>query len=178
MKWDRMKYDCKYILLNCVINKIPSWSMRRILYKLLGLKIGSGTRIGIGTVILNPENISIGCNTIINEYCHLDGRGGLKIGNNTSISIYTKIITASHYKNSPSFEYYCENTCIGDRVWIGAGAIVLNGSTIMDECIIGAGCIFKGVTEASEIYIGNPAVMIKKRTLEGLYELNYNAYFR
>lgn len=178
MKWDRIKYDGKYILLNCVVNKIPSWFLRRSLYKLLGLSIGAGSRIGIGTVVLNPEHISIGCNTIINEYCHLDGRGGLEIGNNTSISIYTKIITASHYKNSASFEYYCENTNIGDRVWIGAGAIILNGSTIQNECIIGAGCVFKGMAGETEIYVGNPAVMIKKRVLEGLYELTFNPYFR
>lgn len=176
--WKRVKYDAKYILLNCVVNKIPSWNIRKTVYKMLGLSIGKNSRIGIGTIILNPENIKIGVNSIINEYCHLDGRGGLSVGDNVSISIYTKIITASHRVNSATFEYYCEKTFIGNRVWIGTGAIVLNGSHISDNCVIGAGCVFKGSSIPSGIYIGNPAILKKDREIEGLYTLKYNAYFR
>lgn len=176
--WKRIKYDTKYIILNCVINKVPSWYIRKLFYRILGLSIGKNSRIGIKTVILNPENIVIGANTIINEYCHLDGRGGLNIGDNVSISIYTKIITASHKMNSEKFEYYCEKTIIGNRVWIGTSAIILNGSNISDNCVIGAGCVFKGSTVPSGVYIGNPAKLKKYRKLEGLYTLKYNAYFR
>lgn len=77
MDIQRLKYDFKYIILNRFVSKIPCWHFRRFVYRIAGLQIGKGSRIGIGTVILNPENIMIGSNTIINEYCHLDGRGVL-----------------------------------------------------------------------------------------------------
>ncbi len=174
----RIRKDIKYILLNCVINRIPSWMVRRMLYRKLGLKIGDGSRIGIKTIIDEPKNICIGEHTIINEFCHLDGRGGLSIGNNTSISVYTKILSASHYSTSETFEYYVDSVSIGDNVWIGMAAIVLDGSDIKDESIIGAGCVFKGTTESGRVYVGNPARMLKERNLRGKYIIEYNPYFR
>lgn len=174
----RLKADGKYILLNRLIVFIPSWSVRRFFLKLYGLKIGRNARIGIGTIIVQPETIEIGDRSIINEYCHLDGRGGLMIGNDVSISIYTKIITASHKVNSEEFDYYDEPTIIEDNVWIGCNAIILNGTYLKTGCVIGAGCVFKGDTVINGIYIGNPGQIIKTRQLKCKYEFKYKPYFR
>ena len=84
--------DLQYILLNKFINQIPCWKLRKILYKRLGLTIGRNVRIGIGTIVINPSGIKIGDRSVINENCLLDGRGGLIIGHDTSISSYTKQI--------------------------------------------------------------------------------------
>lgn len=174
----RLKADAKYIFINRFVVFIPCWYLRRLLLKLFGLKIGNGSRIAIGTIIISPESISIGNRTYINEFCHLDGRGGLEIGNDVSISIYTKIITASHYANSSSFEYYDQKTMIHNNVWIGCGAIVLNGSTLREGSVIGAGSVFKGNTESNKIYVGNPAKLLKDRNLSESYKLDYKPFFR
>lgn len=178
MNYARIKKDLKYVILNCIINNIPAWFIRRFCYTLLGMKIGHGSRIGIKTIIDEPKRIEIGNNTIINEYCFIDGRGGLKIGNNVSISVYSKILSASHKINSSTFEYFEGNVIIEDRVWIGMNAIVLENSKLLENSVIGAGCVFKGTTLRNSIYIGNPAKLIKKRDLEGDYVINYNPYFR
>lgn len=174
----RIKGDLKYIILNCIVNRIPSWHLRRFLYSSMGLKIGKNARIGIKSIVVCPERIIIGNGTIVNEFCHLDGRGGLIIGDNSSISIYTKIITASHKLNSNVFEYICDRVEVGSNVWIGAGAIVLDGSRIENGSVIGAGCIFKGVAKEREVWVGNPARMIKKRTLDDKYSITYRPHFR
>jgi len=111
-----------------------------------GMEIGKYSRIGLRTTIVYPRSIRLGCGVIINEDCYIDGRGGLDIGDNTSISIYTKIITASHNKYSATFEYHSNKTVIGKNVWICKGAIILDNSAIADECIISAGTVFKGVS--------------------------------
>ena len=178
MNGARVKKDFKYILLNCIINKIPSWTIRRFCYKKLGLQIGKNSRIGIKTVIDEPKKIKIGDRTVVNEYCHLDGRGGLVIGDDVSISIYTKILTASHHKNSGSFEYYEGPVSIENRVWTGISAIILDNSVIRNNSIIGGGCVFKGQAEENGIYVGNPAKKITERTLEKEYQLSYHPYFR
>lgn len=164
--------------LNYIVSTIPFWFIRRFFYIASGMKIGKGARIGLHTRVIRPEKIVIGDRTIINEYCHLDGRGGLKIEHDSSISIYTKIITASHRANSDQFEYYEKNTIIKERVWIGCSAIILDGSHIKKGCIIGAGAVIKGETEEYGIYVGNPAQKIKERNNNIDYSINYHPFFK
>ena len=178
MNFKRLWADFKYIVTNEIVINIPCWSLRRSILKCMGLKIGNNSRIGIGTKIVNPKGITIGDRTTINENCHLDGRGGLYIGNDVSISIYTKILTASHRANSDTFEYYENSVVIEDNVWTGCNAIILDGSQIEKFSIIGAGCVFKGNTEEADIVVGNPAQAIKKRNLNTAYKLMYSPYFR
>lgn len=174
----RVKSDLEYVFLNMLVNKIPCWYIRRFFYRISGMEIGKGARIGIGTVIVDPRGIKIGENGIVNEFCHLDGRGGLSIGKNTSISMYTAIITAGHDKDSKDFKYRKGKTKIGNNVWIGTRAIILENSDIADFAVIGAGCVFKGKAEEKEIYIGGSKKLVGKRKIDNLYEINYKPYFR
>ena len=178
MNLRRLKSDFKYILLNSFVIYIPSWTLRKIILKKMGMTIESGARIGIGTKIVQPETIYIGKRSIINEFCHLDGRGKLYIGDDVSISIYSKFVTASHQLNSEEFEYYEHSTRIENRVWIGIGAVILDGSIIGQGSVIGAGCVFKGIATPYKVYVGNPAQEIKTRNPKLSYQLNYKPYFR
>jgi acetyltransferase-like isoleucine patch superfamily enzyme len=163
--------DFIHLFINHFINKIPSWIMRRSFYFILGMKIGKGSKIGLNVNILNPWNIIIGRNTVINAEVTLDGRGGLDIGNNVSISFRSIIITASHLPNSDSFEYKLRKVKIHDNVWLGTGAIVLDGSNIRQGVIISAGSVFKGESEINSIYVGNFAVKVKDRKITNNYHL-------
>lgn len=174
----RFRSGVKYVLLNSIINHIPSWTIRRVLYRLMGIKLGKKCRIGLYTIIDYPKGITIGNESVINENCFLDGRGGLIINDNVSISIYTKIITASHKLNNDKFEYFQEKVIIECNVWTGVGAIILNGSRIKKGAVIGAGCVFKGEAEEYSVYIGNPAKKIKNREQNGLYQLHYRPWLR
>ncbi|WP_044914237.1 MULTISPECIES: acyltransferase [unclassified Butyrivibrio] len=164
--------------LNYIVAIIPVWHIRKLFYVISGMKIGKGSRIGLRTRVIRPSKIQIGERSIINEYCHLDGRGGLTIGDDCSISIYSKIITASHKANSKDFEYYEAPVSMGDHVWIGCNAIILDGSILNDGCIIGAGAVIKGTVEENAIYIGNPATKVKERNKDLQYQINFHPFFR
>lgn len=172
------KRELLYIWLNKIVAHIPCWSIRKTFYLLAGMKIGRGTRINAGTIIDSPKNIKIGERCVINENAYLDGRGGLTIGNDVSISIFAKIVTASHYVDSNVFQYYNDSVEIHDNVWIGIGAIVLNGSILNKNAVIGAGCVFKGTAGDNGIYVGNPAKVIRKRELNSVYRLQNLIVFR
>ena len=47
--------------------------------------------------------------------------------------------------------------CIGSRVYIGAGAIILPGVTIGDDAIVGAGSVVRRDVAPGVLVIGNPA---------------------
>lgn len=49
---------------------------------------------------------------------------------------------------------------IGRRAFIGAGAVVLSGSTIGENAVVGAGAVVRGEIPAGAIAIGNPAVVV------------------
>lgn len=178
MNRQRLLTDMEYMFLNQFVRFIPAYCVRRFFYIKCGMRIGENSRIGYGTIVINPSKIKIGKRTIINEYCHLDGRAGIQIGNDSSISVSSMIITGTHIKDSKDFKYCEQKVTIADRVWLGSRAIILNGSYIQDEAIIGAGCVFKGIAKRGKVYIGNPAVCKGDRMLKGKYKLDYHPCFR
>ena len=178
MKIKTVLVDFRHVFLNYFVNKIPCWTIRKLIYKLFGLKIGKNSRIGIDTMLVSIKHIIIGNNTIINEKCFLDGRGTLQIGDNCSISPFVKIITASHDPNTSNFSYLKHKTIIESNVWIGTAAIILDKTILKEKSIIGAGAVFKGMTDKYGIYIGNPAKKIKNRDILDFEEIKYKAYFK
>ena len=165
-----LKADCKYVFLNGFVNKIPIWNIRATLYKMMGMKIGKGSRILLGTRIMNPANIVIGERTIVNEDCLLDGRGGLKIGNDVSISIQSMILTGTHDAHSGDFKYYTSKVVIEDNSWLCARSLILPGAHINKAAIIASGCVFRGIAETNGVYGGVPGKKIGER--KGIFQYN------
>ena len=170
-------YDFILVFLNYFVAYIPCWPLRKLFYLVFGMKIGRNTRINQRVFIYNPWNIRIASNTIINSFVILDGRGGLEIGSNTSISMRSVVYTASHRTNSELFEYYEKPTVIGDGCWIGVGAVVLPGSILADNTVIGATSVFRGSSEPNGIYVGNPAIFFKHRELKKAISLDFLEFF-
>ena len=52
---------------------------------------------------------------------------------------------------------------IGNDVWIGSHAVLIDGITVGDGAIVGAGCVVSKSIEPYTIYVGNPQKMIRKR---------------
>ncbi len=96
----------------------------------------------------------------------IDGSGGLTIGEGCDISAGAQIYSHSTTKRVVSGRVIPVEraaTTIGNRVHVGAGAVVLMGCTIGDDVIIGAGCV---VREHSVIPTGSIVVGVPGRILE------------
>ena len=178
MRWGALKLEVKYWLLNGIVNKIPCWKIREILYKASGVIIGKHSRILLGTRVMWPEGIIIGNHTIVNEDCVLDGRGGLTIGDNTSVSIGSMILTGTHVVNSDEYDSIQLPVVIGDNVWLCARAIILPGSSIEEFSVIAAGAVFKGKSRPKKIYGGVPAKEIGTRDISKRYMIDWAPLMR
>jgi len=55
------------------------------------------------------------------------------------------------------------NVIIGNDVWIGYGVILIAPVSIGDGAVVGAGSVVRGHINPYEIWIGNPAHMVRKR---------------
>lgn len=175
----QLLYDLQYLLANYFIAYLPCWTLRKLLYRAIGMKIGKGSRIAMRCVVLSPHKIRLGRGNVINEFALLDGRAGLELGDNNSVSMYAKLYTGTHQSHSDTFAYRGKPTRLADNCWIGTAAIVMPGSQICDFAIVGANSLFPGgVAQEKGIYQGVPAQYIKPRCIEKKYETNYLSFFR
>ena len=85
----------------------------------------------------------------------------IEIGEKTTITHETIILChdASPTKIGLGAEF--GNVKIGNNVFIGTRTIILGGTTIGDNSIIGAGSVVKGKIPPNEIWVGNPARFLK-----------------
>lgn len=170
--------DLIYIFINYFVNYIPCWYIRKIIYKLFGMKIGKGTRINMKCIIMSPWKIEIGNSTMVNEFVLLDGRGHLKIGNSCSVSMWSILYTASHKSYSATFEYTTAPVKVGDCCWLGTRSVIMPGSDIKDRTILSVNSVWKGETCEGGIYTGNPASLLKMRAVEENYEQDIVSFFK
>lgn len=113
----------------------------------------------------------------------------IEIGRYTSISDIKMIIGGNHHTDVSTYPFrgkfkgeLVENDNfaprpirIGHDVWIGYGAIILDGSNIGTGAIIGAGAVIRGEIPPYAIVIGNPGTIIKYRFNENEIELLMNS---
>jgi acetyltransferase-like isoleucine patch superfamily enzyme len=119
-------------------------------------------------VVGEPE---IGAGTWIGAFTVLDGSGGLTIGAGCDISSGAQIYTHSSVRRCVSGRAFPEveraPVSIGDRVFVGAGAVVTMGVTIGDHSVVAAGAVVTRDVPAHTVVAGVPARPTARVVLEG-----------
>ena len=107
------------------------------------------------------RNITLGRDVFINWGCTLMDRGGISLGDGTFLGPNVQLITINHvrdpYRRTTTV---CRPITIGERVWVGAGAIILQGVAVGDNAIVGAGAVVTHDVPKNAIVAGNPARII------------------
>ena len=154
-------------ILNNPVAVIPFWIVRRFFYRLAGVRVGKGSCLNMRLHLQGAGGLTIGEFTHVNPGCLLDARGGLEIGDGVSISHRVMILTGGHDVQDPGFREVNLPISIGNHVWIGAGATVLKGVTVDEGAVVAAGAVVTKDVPAFTIVAGVPAKPIGTRP-EGL----------
>jgi acetyltransferase-like isoleucine patch superfamily enzyme len=113
---------------------------------------------------------AIGEGTWIGAFTVIDASGGLTIGAGCDISSGVHIYTHSSARRCVSGRRFNEverqSVAIGNRVFIGANAVVMMGVTIGDEAVIGAGAVVTKDVAARTVVAGVPARPVAEVDLE------------
>lgn len=123
-------------------------------------------------------NFSLGNNSVINGNCRIDPRGGVQIGSNVSVSDEVIILTADHDIQSKDFDGRKKEVVIEDYVWIGTRAMVLPGVRIGKGAVIAAGSVITKDVEPFCVVGGVPGKVLKWRTDNLTYNLDYKRLFQ
>lgn len=126
-------------------SKVRVWALRKL-----------GHVVGMDVYI--PDSLTITQNFV----CH---RGFLTLGDRVSVGPNVTFILASHpnyskIRSQMISKPYTIN--IENDVWIGAGSIIMNGVTIGEGSIVGAGSVVTKNIGSHTVVAGNPARELKK----------------
>jgi dTDP-4-amino-4,6-dideoxy-D-glucose acyltransferase len=156
--------------------------------------IGKNVSISDRASFYNCGNISIGSNVRIDDFCVLSaGAGGICIGNNVHIAVYSSLIGSAAirlsdfsnlssrvaiYSSSDDFSgewmtnptvpsqftgVWSGEVSIGRHVVVGTGSVILPGVTLGDGVSVGALSLVKRDCEGFGIYAGSPVRRIGTR---------------
>lgn len=109
------------------------------------------------------KNIKVGKNVFINACCKFQDQGGIEIGDGVLIGHNVTLATLNHDER-PQYRQniYPKPIKIGNNVWIGSNATILQGVTIEDGAIIGANAVVVKDVPSNTIVAGVPAKVIRK----------------
>lgn len=171
--------------------------VRTLYWKLLGMKVGSGTvlpcirvtwphQVSLGARCgLDPDihfkfdgpwrpgpSIVIGDGVWIGTGCEFNIHERIVIGNETMIAAGCRFIDTDHGFASRELPMIKQPTAkgliqIGQDVWLGANVLVLKGVTIGRGAIVGAGAVVTKSIPEFEIWAGVPAKKLGVRPGSG-----------
>lgn len=133
------------------------------------IRVGQNCEIHRMAMILTyGGDIEIGDDCSINPFTIIYGHGGVRIGNGVRIACHSVIIPANHPAPDDrtalhSAPLTARGIVIGDNVWIGAGARILDGVQIGANAVVGAGSVVTRAVAANTTVAGVPAAVIRQR---------------
>lgn len=138
------------------------------------IRLEDGVCLGIGVHVIGIDpyegncQIEIGEGTSIGLYSCISGPGQIKIGKRCLIASHVGIYANNHIFADPT-RYICEQgitrkgIVIEDDCWLGSGVKVLDGVTIGQGSVIGAGAVVTKDIPPYSVAVGIPARAIASR---------------
>ena len=128
----------------------------------LGARAWLRTEYGNNYITLFPgARIEIGPDALINA-AMLHAKQEIRIGSDLRLGFGARILDADLHDLDSETPERSAPVRIGDRVWIGANAIVLRGVSIGDDVVVGAGSVVSRDLPSRCLAVGSPAQPVKE----------------
>ena len=141
-------------------------ALKRVVLRAFGARIGRGVVIKPQVKITFPWKLAIGDHVWLGEECWLLNLERIVIGNNVCISQRAFLCTGNHNYKLPTFGLIAKPITVEDGAWLGAGCWVGPGVTVSSHAVLAAGSVATKDLEPWGIYQGNPAALVRERTIE------------
>ena len=134
-----------------------------------GITIGSGVFLGRGTILSCKDgDIVLGDQTNIGFHCEVFSASTVTVGRHGLFAAYTYLVGGGHEfdrADVPVLEQgrTSRGITLGDDVWLGTGAKVLDGVRIGTNVVVGAGAVVTDDLPDGVIAVGVPARVARRR---------------
>jgi putative colanic acid biosynthesis acetyltransferase WcaF len=146
----------------CPISLSP---LKRAVLRVFGARVGRDVTIKPQVKITFPWKLEIGDHVWLGEECWLLNLERIAIGSHVCISQRAFLCTGSHNYKSPKFDLIVKPIQVGEGVWLGAECWVGPGVTAGNHAVLTAGSVATKDLEPFGIYRGNPAELVRKRSI-------------
>ncbi len=143
----------------------PFSSVKVVLLRWFGAKVGKGVNIKPSVNIKYPWHLKIGNNVWIGEKVWIDNLAKVEIGDNSCISQGAFLLTGNHDYSKSSFNLITKPIVIEEGVWICAKSTVYPNVVCKSHSVLLANSVADNDLEAYSLYRGNPAKKIKDRQI-------------
>ena len=134
-----------------------------------GIQIGNGVFLGRGTILSCKDgDITLGDHVNIGFYSEIFSGSSVTVGPHGLFAAYTYLVGGGHEfarADVPVLEQErpSRGITLGEDVWLGAGAKVMDGVTIGDHVVVGAGAVVTEDLPAGVVALGVPARVVRSR---------------
>ena len=134
--------------------------LRRILAKHIFKRCGENFKAFQFVEVSFGYNMEVGDNVVVHRHVLLDDRGGIRLGNNVSISDYANIYSHTH-SIVEQRDVTNATTVIEDGVRITYHATVLAGVQVHEQGMVGAMAVATKDVRPYHVYVGIPAKSVR-----------------
>jgi acetyltransferase-like isoleucine patch superfamily enzyme len=137
------------------------WSIPEIDNRGGRIDIGAcGLFRGVRLECWTGATLAIGDGTYLNRNTEIVAAKSVRIGRDCKIARDVIIMDTDQHA-LPGGELIARSVEVGDRVWIGARAIILKGVTVGHDAVIAAGAIVTRDVPPHAVVAGNPARVVR-----------------
>ena len=136
--------------------------VRALLSRLFGKEVDSSFRVFPPFYTDFGKNITVGKDVFINACCHFQDHGGVVLGDGCQIGHNVVFATLNHGLAPEDRQTtYPAPIVLGKNVWVGSNSTILQGVTIGDNAVVGAGAVVTKDVPENPIVGGVPAKVIR-----------------
>jgi putative colanic acid biosynthesis acetyltransferase WcaF len=143
-----------------------AYSWRRFLLRQFGAKMGVNSCVRRSVRIWHPWLLNMDDFSMLGDDVQVYNLGEFSIGQHSIVSQQTYICAGTHDYTRTELPLMREPVRIGHGVWIAAQAFIGPGVKIGDNSVIGARAVVVDDIPAGVVAAGNPARVIKPRTMQ------------
>ena len=135
-----------------------------------GITLGSGVFLGRGTILsCKNGDIELGDDVNIGFNSEIFSGSRVTVGAHGLFAAYTYLIGGGHEFGRADVpvveqERLSRGITLGENVWLGAGAKVMDGVTIGRDVVVGAGAVVTTDLPDGVVAVGIPARVVRERS--------------
>ena len=134
-----------------------------------GIRMGNGVFLGRGTILSCKDgDITLGDDVNIGFHSEIFSGSQVTVGRKGLFAAYTYLVGGGHEFEQAGVpvidqERRSKGITLGENVWLGAGAKVMDGVRIADHVVVGAGAVVTEDLPEGAVAVGVPARVVRTR---------------